>query len=332
MTSEVIVSTTSEAQSFSPADFQRRHHHRHHHQNEQRPFRHRRGSGHGDSDERMSSLLLPVSYLDDTTDPAMRRDKLCKASRARQLTTVSILSRKSTLTTALTHVPQLPASFFDYFSHISVLKLGCGLQRLPPQIIHLKSLRSLDLRSNALVALPCQMQTMNLQRLLVDDVLTPDFTSLMLTDFVYRPEHASHASEDHKLSCLGPIPSLKEITLAVILRATPLSEIDIPGEFPPFSYVPSHLRPRVLPPDECAQCNRPLLVLLDDKKDKKFLKRYRKDVVALSPVVLEHIFCSRRCVDEMERTWRMSDIEQQIKMINRTVRFLDTGESASAEQ
>ncbi|KAK9238426.1 hypothetical protein V1525DRAFT_401028 [Lipomyces kononenkoae] len=278
-------------------------------------------------------LLLPLNYFTAERDPQSRVDKLYQSSKSHKLS-IAILSRKSSK--SYTHISQLPPSFFEYFSHITALRLGCGLERLPPQIAQLKQLKSLDIRGNLLVAIPSQIQNLNLQQLLIDDVLMPDFSELMLTDFVdfyHTRRDGVENDEDETPSARVPItpsitwlggpPSLKETTLRVILKSVALSEMDMvdtPKSI--LSYIPSHLRPRLLPPDICGECQKPVLSVLDGQADHHTPKRYRKHILALRWIVLEYIFCSRRCLVATERRWREEDIAQQLKILQRGMRFM----------
>ncbi|KAK9365336.1 hypothetical protein V1509DRAFT_633399 [Lipomyces kononenkoae] len=287
-------------------------------------------------------LLLPLNYFTADRDPQSRVDSLYQSSKSHK-SSIAVLSRKSSK--SYTHISQLPPSFFEYFQHITTLRLGCGLERLPPQIAQLKQLRSLDIRGNLLVALPSQIQTLNLQQLLIDDVLMPDFSELMLTDFVdFRHligddvEHdqdetvSVRASITPSLAWLGGPPSLKETTLRVILKSMALSEMDLVDS--PKSvlfYIPAHLRPRLLPPDICGECQKAVLSDFDKQPDHHTPKRYRKEVLALRNVVLEYIFCSRRCLVATERRWREEDIDQQLKILQRGMRFMGVSHIQAAE-
>ncbi|KAK7204602.1 hypothetical protein BZA70DRAFT_279554 [Myxozyma melibiosi] len=321
-------------------------------------------------------LLLPTSYFvaegtTSTSPPASttededgkaRRKKLFVSSQ-QNVKAVAVLSRKSSMR-AVTHIPELPPSFFNYFEHITSLRLGCGLRRLPPHIARLKELRSLDLRGNRLKALPYQIKAVNLQQLIVDDVVTADFSELMLTDFVRKIPSDESAESDGKeetgdgqrqqkrtpmspsLQWLGGPATLKETALRVVLSSIALPELDVPGESGTLlSFVPPHLRPRVLPPDECAFCGRTVIELLDQaeffhsdethtthtrRRPRPAPKRYRIEVVALRKVVLESVFCGRRCLLEMEKRWRDEDLGEQIKVIQRGMRFMGVAHVAMA--
>ncbi|KAK9485363.1 hypothetical protein V1527DRAFT_143158 [Lipomyces starkeyi] len=286
-------------------------------------------------------LLLPLNYFTADGDSQSRRDKLYQSSKSNK-SSIAILSRKSS--NSYTHISQLPPSFFEYFSHITTLRLGCGLERLPPQIAQFKQLKSLDIRGNLLVALPSQVLNLNLQRLLVDDVLMPDFSELMLTDFVYcmdarRDDVESdedstvpaHVPITPSIIWLGGPASLKETTLRVILKSVAMSEMDVVASPKSIlSYIPPHLCPRLLPPDLCGECQKPLLSVLDEQPQHT-PKRYRKEVLALRKVVLEYIFCSRRCLVAAERRWREEDIDQQLKILQRGMRFMGVEHMQAAE-
>ncbi|KAK9375860.1 uncharacterized protein V1513DRAFT_441070 [Lipomyces chichibuensis] len=273
-------------------------------------------------------LLLPLNYFTANGDPQSRRDKLYQSSKSSK-SSIAVLSRKSSK--SYTHISQLPPSFFEYFSHITTLRLGCGLARLPPQIAQLKRLKSLDIRGNLLVALPSQILNLNLQQLLIDDVLMPDFSELMLTDFVYCKDEKRDDEDSTvparvpitpSIAWLGGPASLKETTLRVILKSVALSEMDVVASPKSIlSYIPPHLCPRLLPPDLCGECQKPVLNNLDEQRQHT-LKRYRKEVLALRKVVLEYIFCSRRCLVAAERRWRDEDVDQQLKILQRGMRFM----------
>ncbi|KAK9491362.1 hypothetical protein V1508DRAFT_422036 [Lipomyces doorenjongii] len=285
-------------------------------------------------------LRLPLNYFTADGDPQSRRDKLYQSSKSNK-SSIAVLSRKSSK--SYTHISQLPPSFFEYFSHITTLRLGCGLERLPPQIAQLKQLKSLDIRGNLLVALPNQILNLNLQQLLVDDVLMPDFSELMLTDFVYCMDARRDDVESDEdstvparvpitpsITWLGGPASLKETTLRVVLKSVALSEMDVVASPKSIlSYIPSHLFPRLLPPDLCGECQKPVLSVLDEQPQPP--KRYRKEVLALRKVVLEYIFCSRRCLVAVERHWREEDIDQQLKILQRGMRFMGVEHMPAAE-
>ncbi|KAK9383955.1 uncharacterized protein V2V93DRAFT_363155 [Kockiozyma suomiensis] len=311
-----------------------------------------------------SLLLLPTSYFlmenipsDAQVDATTRRAKLYLSSQ-QNTKAVAILSRKSS-TRAVTHIPELPPSFFEYFDHITSLRLGCGLQRLPPHISRFKLLKSLDLRGNRLKSLPYQIKSLNLQQLIVDDVVTPDFSELTLTDFVRHVPASDELESDTEraekkikrvprnpsIDWLGGPPTLKETVLHVILGSVALSELDMPTESSSLlSYVPNHLIPRTLPPNECAFCCRTVLELTDPnefhsneddtlqnrKKPRSVPRRYRTEVVALRKVILEYLFCSRRCLVAMEAHWREEDVDEQIKVIQRGMRFMGVAHLAMA--
>ncbi|KAJ8097338.1 hypothetical protein POJ06DRAFT_261112 [Lipomyces tetrasporus] len=283
-------------------------------------------------------LLLPLNYFTDDSDPESRREKLYRSSKSGKLS-IAVLSRKSSK--SYTHISRLPPSFLEYFSQITALRLGCGLERLPPQIAQLRQLKSLDVRGNLLVSLPSQIQNLNLQQLFVDDILTPDFSELMLTDFVHRiPDFVRDEDEKapvyvpvtRSLAWLGGPVSLKETTLRVILKSVPLSEMDVvdsPKSI--LSYIPPHLCPRLLPPDICGECQKPVPSILDEQPQHRRPKRYRKQILALRKVVLEYIFCSRRCLIVAERRWSEEDIDQQLRILQRGMRFMGIAHVPAAQ-
>ncbi|KAK9463037.1 uncharacterized protein V1516DRAFT_671801 [Lipomyces oligophaga] len=298
----------------------------------------------------IGEIHLPVSYF---TTGEEGRANLLRSSRTSK-NNVAVLTRRAS-DQEVTYIPTLPGSFFEYFENLTSLRLNCGLTRLPPQIARLEGLRKLDLRNNRLTSLPCQIQRLNLNYLVTDDVVTADMTVHMLTDFVspatsipseqeeQEREETDHAAGVIRLSkhqplspsinWLGGPPSLRTIVLRTVLSAVSLAEMDNPeAASSALSYIPTHLRPKLLPPDMCALCGNMIIVDEDEdavtkpkpfRSDKRLLRRYRTEVIALNQVVLENLFCSRRCLLEMERFWRDRDLEDQLRKLQRMVKFMN---------
>ncbi|KAK9454154.1 hypothetical protein V1511DRAFT_502911 [Dipodascopsis uninucleata] len=294
----------------------------------------------GDSVE--GSLIAKSSLLNEnnpynttsTSEADTRRTLLYRAAQRRD-EKVSILTKKQmskeSYSYVQTHIPTLPPSFFEYFQHVSVLKLSCGLKKLSPQIRNLRNLRSLDLRKNELASLPCQITSLNLLQIHVDDVLQPDYSELMLTDFVYQiptsdkisitgTAESNRVYKEPKEFWDAP-PSLREIVLRVIFKSVPLSDFDTPDIMPPLSYIPRHMRTQTYPPDICSECEQ-FLIESDSRAGIRTIVRYRKENVALRRLVVEHVFCSKRCLISAEERWRGEDIEEQLRYVQRGFRFV----------
>ncbi|KAK9467348.1 hypothetical protein V1512DRAFT_133762 [Lipomyces arxii] len=296
-------------------------------------------------------ILIHASYFTSEIDlPSKRSIDVQIASKSSLSVTVkSRIAPRGTYSDTV--LARLPAKFFEIFAHITTLRLGCGLERLPPQIAQLSNLRVLDLRGNNLESVPSQVGTMNLLQLIVDTQVTPSYTKLMLTDFVCKiprneyddkdDDNSGESDEDidkverdpvsPSLAWLGGPPSLKETILRVILKFVSLSEMDdIVSKKSMLSYVPSHLQPRLLPPDLCGYCQKPVIQMLDENTRFKPPRRYREMVIALQKVVVEYVFCSRRCMIATDREWRDNDIERQIKILQRGLRFMSVDHTPTA--
>ncbi|KAK9448086.1 uncharacterized protein V1518DRAFT_375415 [Limtongia smithiae] len=296
-----------------------------------------------------AALRIETAILRDSN--AQRRGEALRALVARQnRANISIGSTHAENTVGQVVLEQLPGAFFELFANITTLRISCGLERLPSHVGNFRHLRHLDLRRNNLLALPYRIQELNLQTLFVDNVLSPDMTELMLTDFVYRPAEEllgeeslyvpdRRGSATPSVAWLGGPHTLKDFAMRMLLRTVSLSELDIASaeshdekgrSQSVLRLVPTHLLPRVVPPEECAQCGQAVLRFsATSENQRQQLRRFRPRVVCLQSVVVEHVFCSRRCVVAMERVWRDADVAEQLRRISRGVRFVRVSRSAA---
>lgn len=206
----------------------------------------------------------------------------------------------------------LPLSLFTHprFQHLRVLNLrGSHIRALPPQIIHLKHLRHLDISGNTGINLPAQLTKLSLTRF-VHTIKEMDTQNYMVP---YTTKLCKSYIGDRKYHKLQKLISMAAKSLIREEIESSPDDLDI------LEYVPRHLHD-LLVPRVCAECGDLITVPV--------ATRIKHGIVGFTSVPLTYTLCSPTCLSRIQEMWKLED---QLNAEKRALRALKFGSVPAAQ-